>query len=131
VGPCIFNNIFKQIKELLIMAKEEKQLNVRIKDGDQFFANEIGLNFTPTEIVLDFKCISNIHDIENHRALLLRHNPVILTPYHAKSFLEVLTKAVNDYERRFGEIKKPKEIDKAELKVVFRAADGQDAKKPT
>ena len=96
------------------MTKEEKQLNVRIKDGDQFFANEIGLNFTPTEIVLDFKCISNIHDIENHRALLLRHNPVILTPYHAKSFLEVLTKAVNDYEKRFGEIKKPKEIDKAE-----------------
>ncbi|MEK6955615.1 MAG: DUF3467 domain-containing protein [Nanoarchaeota archaeon] len=104
------------------MTKEEKQLNVRIKDGDQFFANEIGLNFTPTEIVLDFKCISNIHDIENHRALLLRHNPVILTPYHAKSFLEVLTKAVNDYEKRFGEIKKPKEIDKAE-KIMQKQKD--------
>ncbi len=104
------------------MAKEEKQLNVRIKDGDQFFANEIGLNFTPTEIILDFKCISNIHDIENHRALLLRHNPVILTPYHAKSFLEVLTKAVNDYEKRFGEIKKPKEIDKAE-KIMQKQKD--------
>ena len=74
------------------MAKEEKQLNVRIKDGDQFFANEIGLNFTPTEIILDFKCISNIHDIENHRALLLRHNPVILTPYHAK----IILRSVNE-----------------------------------
>ena len=109
------------------MTKEEKQLNVRIKDGDQFFANEIGINFTPTEVVLDFKCLSNIHDIENHRALLLRHNPVILTPYHAKSFLEVLTKAVNDYEKRFGDIKKPKEIDKAE-KIMQKQIDDNKSK---
>ena len=109
------------------MTKEDKQLNIRIKDGDQFFANEIGINFTPTDIVLDFKCLTNIHDIENHRALLLRHNPVILTPYHAKSFLDVLSKAVADYEKRFGEIKKPKEIDRAE-KIIKKQREDDKTK---
>ena len=96
------------------MAKEEKQINLRVKDGEQFYANETGINFTPTEVILDFKCINNVQDIGNHRALVLKHNLVILTPYLAKSFMEVMIRAVKDCEAKFGEIKKPKELGKAE-----------------
>ena len=35
-------------------------------------------------------------------------------PYLAKSFLNVLSKAISDYETKFGEIKRPKELDKAD-----------------
>lgn len=107
------------------MTKEEKQINIRVKDGEQFYANETGINFTPTEIMLDFKCISNVQDIANHRALILKHNLVILTPYLAKSFMQVLNRAVEDYEKKFGEIKKPKELDKAE-KIIKKEKEKID-----
>ncbi|HLC85862.1 MAG TPA: DUF3467 domain-containing protein [Candidatus Nanoarchaeia archaeon] len=107
------------------MAKEEKQINIRVKDGEQFYANETGINFTPTEIILDFKCINNVQDIANHRALVLKHNLVILTPYLTKSFMQVLNRAVEDYEKKFGEIKKPKEIDKAE-KIIKKEKEKID-----
>ena len=44
----------------------------------------------------------------------MNHNVIILTPFHAKSFADVLNKAVKDYEDKFGEIKKPTELKKAE-----------------
>ncbi len=102
------------------MAKEEptqNQVNLRIKDVDQFYANEISINFNPGEVILDFKCITHIHDIGNHRSMLLKHTPVILNPFHAKSFLAMLNNAIKDYESKFGEIKKPEAIKKAEKMV--------------
>ena len=87
------------------MAKE-KEINLRIKDNGQFYSNETTINFGPVEFVLDFRCATHVQDMGIHRAILVSHNPVILTPYHAKSFLNVLHKAVVDYEERFGEIKK-------------------------
>ena len=37
-------------------AKEGQSLNLRIKDGDQFYANETSIHISPMDIVLDFKC---------------------------------------------------------------------------
>jgi len=91
-----------------------QQVNIRVKDGDQFYANETSINFGPVEFSIDFKCISHLQDIANHNAMMLRHNIVILTPFHAKSFLEVLQRSVKEYEDKFGTIKKPAELDKAE-----------------
>lgn len=102
------------------MVKEEQksgQINLRVKDGDQFYANEVGINFNPGEVILDFKCLTHIHDVGNHRSIYLRHNPIILTPFHAKSFLVMLNKAVKDYEAKFGKVKKPDAMAKAEKLV--------------
>ncbi|MBI2148826.1 DUF3467 domain-containing protein [Candidatus Woesearchaeota archaeon] len=103
------------------MAKEEikqqKQMNIRVKDEDQFYSNEISINFNPNEIILDFKCITHIHDVGEHRSIFLRHKPIILNPFHAKSFLSMLNQAIKDYEVKFGEIKKPEALKKAE-KIV-------------
>ncbi len=100
------------------MVKEEKeqmqQVNLRIKDGDQFYSNEINVNFGPVEFSVDFKCITHVQDIAGHNAMMLRHNNVILTPFHAKSFLDVLNRSVKEYEDKFGAIKKPAELEKAE-----------------
>ena len=102
------------------MAKEETKestLNVRIKDGDQFYANETSINFGPLEFVLDFKCSNHVQDMPDHKGLLIRHNPVILSPFHAKSLLGVLTNSLKNYEEKFGEIKKPVELQKAEKMI--------------
>ncbi len=101
------------------MEKEEKkqQLNVRIKDGDQFYTNETSINFNPNEIILDFKCLTHTHDIGDHRSLILKHSIIILNPFHAKSFLSSLASAIKDYENKFGDIKKPEAIKKAEKLV--------------
>lgn len=103
------------------MAKEEKQettqINLRIKDGEQFYANESSINFNPSDISLDFKCVTHTHDLANRRGILLRHNVVILAPFHAKNFVAMLNKAIKDYEEKFGEIKKPEHLKRAE-KIV-------------
>ena len=104
------------------MAKEEKketetQINLRIKDQDQFYSNESSINFNPNEIILDFKCITHTHDLGNRRGLVLKHNVVILNPFHVKNFASMLNKVIKDYEDKFGEIKKPESIKKAE-KIV-------------
>ena len=112
-----------------MMAKEEKQINLRIKDGEQFYSNETTINFGPVEFVLDFRCATHVQDVPNHRAILLSHNVVILTPYHVKSFLNVLNKAVKDYEDRFGEIKKPNEVKKAE-KLIDREKKKLEKEEP-
>ena len=97
--------------------KQQKQINLRVKDEDQFYANEISINFNPNELILDFKCITHIHDVGEHRSMMLRHLPVIINPFHAKSFLNMLNNAINDYEAKFGEIKKSEALKKAEKMV--------------
>jgi len=108
---------------------KEKQINLRIKDGEQFYSNETTINFGPVEFVLDFRCATHVQDILDHRAILLRHNVVLLTPFHAKNFLGVLQKAVGEYEEKFGEIKKPSEVKKAE-KLMDKEKKKLEKKKP-
>ncbi len=102
------------------MVKEENKsmkVNLRVKDENLFYSNESSINLNPNEIILDFKCITHAQDLQEHRGLILRHNLVILNPFHAKSFLIMLNKAVKNYEAKFGEIKKPESMKKAEKLV--------------
>ena len=95
------------------MEKNQKQVNVRVKDADPFLAHETTINYNPTEFVLDFKCITPIQEL-NQASLFIQHNVVLLTPWHMKSLLVAMEKVVKDYEKKFSEIKKPSEIEKAE-----------------
>ena len=104
------------INELFVrrwMEKNTKQVNVRVKDGEQFLAHETTINFNPTEFVFDFKCITPIQEL-NQSSLFIKHNIVMMTPWHVKSFIDAMRRIMGDYEKRFGEIKKPVEIQKAE-----------------
>ena len=93
---------------------KNKEVNIRVKDNDIFYANEISVNVNPTEVILDFKCLSQLQDIANHSALIVKHCPIIITPYSAKNLNELLTKAIKDYEKKFCKIEKSKAIKKAE-----------------
>jgi len=115
------------------MKKEEtKQINLRVRDGDQVYANEITINTNPTEFVLDFKTITPVLDFASRNALQVKHTTVILAPHHARKLAEILGKVIDDYESKFGKIETPKSLKKAEKLMKKRMggrskSDGEDS----
>jgi len=107
--------------------KPVREVNVRVKDGDFLFAHETTLNFNPTEFTFDFKSIANVQDVPGQNAIVMKHTVVLMSPHHVKAFYEVLGKVVKDYEKNFGEIKKPAVLEKAEKMMKKQAEKAQTA----
>ena len=98
-------------------AEPKQQINLNINDGEAFFAHEVSMNFMPTQISMDFKCITPRTDPRSKTpTFLMKHNVVMIEPWHAKVLIEVLGNVVKRYEEEFGKIKKPTAILKAEKK---------------
>lgn len=97
---------------------EQQPLNITIADGEPFFSHEMSVNFNPTQFILDFKCITPRNDArsKNRPVFFIKHNVVMVEPWHAKSVYEVLGKVLESYEKEFGKISKPKSVQKAEKK---------------
>jgi hypothetical protein len=97
---------------------EEKQINVSINEGDSMFAHETTVTFNPTQFIFDFKSITPRIDMRNKEghSLVLKHNVIIVDPYQAKGLVELLQRVLDDYEKKFGKIEKPKQLAKAEKK---------------
>ncbi|MEM4240248.1 MAG: DUF3467 domain-containing protein [Candidatus Woesearchaeota archaeon] len=92
-------------------------VNIQIIDGEPFFAHEVSINFTPTQFSFDFKCITPRIDPRSKKpSFLMKHNVVMVEPYHAKMLLSVLNNILKRYEDEFGRIKKPKALEIAEKK---------------
>ena len=107
----------------------QEQINLHINDGEPFFAHEATINFTPTQIALDFKCITPRTDPRSKRpSFQLKHNVVMLDAWHAKTMVGVLANVVEKYEKEFGKIAKPKGIVKAEKEQ--KEAKKKAGKKP-
>jgi len=103
------------------MAKEQERIQkgtVYITDGEPFFAHEVTMNFTPTQFTLDFKCITPRNDPRNKSTACfsLKHNVVMVDPWHAKAIQQVLSNMIKRYEEEYGKIEKPKALSKAEKK---------------
>lgn len=92
-----------------------EQVNLNIIEGDSFFAHETSVNYNPTQLILDFKCITPRNDPRSKKAnFQLKHSIVMLEPWHAKSLMLLLGDVLKRYEKDFGKIKKPKALEKAE-----------------
>jgi len=99
------------------MTMAQEQINVVINDGEPFFAHEVTVNFTPTQMTMDFKCITPRTDPRSKKpSFLLRHNVVMLDPWHVKTLHDVLGTVIKKYEDEFGKIKKPKALETVEKK---------------
>jgi len=94
----------------------EKQVNVQVDNGQTFFAHEMSINFSPLQFVFDFRNVTPRVDLRSRMqpVLNIKHNVVLVDPYHAKRILGLLTRVIDDYEKKFGKIKKPKALEKAE-----------------
>ncbi len=100
--------------------EKEKKLNVSISDGKAFYAHEISLNYNPAQFMLDFKCITPRIDLRNRQSnstnIVIEHNLVMIDPFQAKRVFAMLGDMIKAYEKEYGEIKKPKTIEKYEQK---------------
>ena len=99
------------------MPEHKEPINIHITDGEPFFAHELTVNFTPTQFTLDFKCITPRVDPRSKKpSFLLKHNVVMVEPWHVKMILAVLNNVIKKYEEEYGVIKKPKAVETAEKK---------------
>jgi hypothetical protein len=94
--------------------QQKKSINMGIDDGEEFFAHETSINFNPTQFILDFRCITPRIDPRSSQVpfVHLKHNLVMVDPWHAKEILRVLTNSLENYEKQFGKIEQPKAVKK-------------------
>jgi len=98
------------------MSEEKQNVSLHINDGDAFYANEVSINFNPSNFFIDFKCISPRIDPRNQNSATfsLKHNVIILEPYALKEMMTLMKELVERYEKNFGKIEKPKAAKAAE-----------------
>ncbi len=109
----------------------QEPINIQIHEGDPFFAHEVTVNFTPTQMSMDFKCITPRSDPRSKKpSFQMKHNVVMLDPWHAKALINVLNNVVGKYETEFGKIQKPKALTKAEKKQKELAEEGETSEVP-
>ncbi|MFC1741566.1 DUF3467 domain-containing protein [Nanoarchaeota archaeon] len=113
--------------------EQPKNMNVHINDGEAFFCHEVSLNFNPMQVIFDFKCVTPRVDMRSKQGPVINiaHNVVMTDPYHAKRMLELLNRVITDYENEFGEIKKPKALEKMEKKIKAKPVDKKTISAPS
>ena len=92
------------------MKEQQIQVNMNISDGEAFFAHETSVNFGPLQFVFDFKSVTPRVDqrCEDGQAIIsLKHNVILVDPWHAKAIYEVLGTAIGKHEEQFGKIEQP------------------------
>jgi hypothetical protein len=96
--------------------KEPKQVQMIIKDGINLFADETTVMSNPLKITFDFKNISPRFDTRNNefQPIVVEHTVVTMEPWQAKDFLNTLKGHMDNFEKQFGEVKRPESIVKFE-----------------
>jgi len=98
---------------------EKESINITINDGEPFFANEMSVNFNPMQFILDFRSVTPRNDPRSKTgrpSLHIKHNIVQVDPWHMIQIKELFTRMIEGYEKEFGKIKKPKQIEAFEKK---------------
>ena len=85
-------------------------------DTNPFFTNEQTVNHQPEKFVIDFKN-SLPQFVATEPVMVFTHRVIIMDTYMAKLFLGVLKDNISKYESKFGEIKKSKQLIKAEKEI--------------
>ncbi|MDP7140826.1 MAG: DUF3467 domain-containing protein [Candidatus Woesearchaeota archaeon] len=113
---------------------EEKKVNFGVSSREPFFAHETSVNFNPTQFVLDFKCVTPLTDISTKEVpmISIKHNTIMLDPYHTKEVYKLLSRVIEKYEKEFGKIEKPKALLEFEKKHKKKnKADDNKIKAPS
>lgn len=112
------------------MSEEKKQINLNIDNGNDFFAHEMSINFSPTQFIFDYRSLTPRIDPRSREApvLFLKHNVIMVDPFHAKRIFEILKTTIEDYEKQFGRIEMPKALKEHEKKAK-KAIENKTSKK--
>lgn len=82
-------------------------------DHSPFISNVQAVAHQPDKFILDFKGVFPQFTPDNQMLHVANHRIILLDPYHAKEFLKILKNNLDNYEKKFGKIKKPEQIKKA------------------
>jgi len=112
---------------------DEKKINFSINEGDSFFSHELSVVFNPTQFILDFKNVTPRMDVRSKDGTVIniKHNVVLVDPYHAKRIIEALSSVVAKYEQDYGKIEKPKALAKLEKKTTAEVKKSKLANEKT
>lgn len=82
-------------------SNQPQQINIQIgeKEAEGIYANLAIISHSPAEFIFDFTRV--LPGIPKTKV----YARIIMTPQHAKSFLNALKENVSKYEAQFGEIK--------------------------
>jgi hypothetical protein len=110
----------------------EKKLNVSINEGEAFFAHELAINFNPSQFIFDFKSVTPRVDPRSQQSpvIAIKHNVILLEPYHMKKIAELMGTVIQRYEDEFGKIEKPKALERYEKKRKSMVAENELLSKP-
>ena len=113
------------------MKGETRNINLNINDGDAFFAHEMAINFNPLQFIFDFKSITPRVDNRSQdgtAVFSMKHNVVMVDPWHAKDIMAALSDSIKRYEKDFGKIEKPKVLQKYEKDNKAKAEEARKQK---
>ena len=97
---------------------EQKQIQaIQNVDKNPLMSNQQTVAHQPEKFVIDFKNVYPQFTPDNKQLLVINHKVILLDPFIAKEFLKILSDNIAKYEKKFGEIKKPDEIKKAEKEM--------------
>ena len=96
---------------------EKEMQAIQNIDNTPMMSNQQTVAHQPDRFILDFKAAYPQYTPDNKPTLVISHRVILLDPYYAKDFLEVLKSNIEKYEKRFGTIKKPANVIKAEKEM--------------
>ncbi|NOX71564.1 MAG: DUF3467 domain-containing protein [Candidatus Micrarchaeota archaeon] len=106
---------------------ERRNVNLNIDHSEAaFYSDSISIIFNPSKFILDFKqSIPRMDQIQGkeQETIAVKHKTVIIDARFAKSFVETLKKAVENYEKKFGKLDVPKKSKKHEKKEVVTSTE--------
>lgn len=98
------------------MEQPEGQINVEMQNGTEFFADQVSVSHNPLRFVIDFTRTAPRIDgsSTSQLRLVMSHNVILMDPYLALEFINVLKENIARYEKRHGKITKPAALRKLE-----------------
>ncbi len=91
---------------------ERRKYKVMPESKDELFlTNQIDMRFYPDLFKIEFKQINEQVDRiggEQNASIIINRRTVALTPLMMKQFVNLINKVLENYEKKFGEIKLPK-----------------------
>ena len=95
---------------------EHQQINVEVQNGQDFYADQVSVSHNPLKFILDFTRTTPRIDgnATSQPRLVMSHSVLLLDPYLAAEFIEVMKDNIAKYEKRYGKITKPGPLKKVE-----------------
>lgn len=93
-----------------------QHFNVEVQNGQDFYADQVSVSHNPLKFILDFTRTTPRIDgnATAQPRLVMSHSVLLLDPYLATEFIEVLKDNIAKYEKRYGKIAKPTPLRKVE-----------------